>query len=47
MPEAEVRQISNFAYLLRSGGLPFLAFGILLSIAGIVLILIRPSTSFE
>lgn len=41
--ETDAPQMSTIVYLLRSGGSPFLAFGLLLAIAGIVLILIRPS----
>ncbi|MAG94334.1 MAG: hypothetical protein CMJ48_11360 [Planctomycetaceae bacterium] len=36
-PEAELQQVSNIAFLLRAGGIPFLALGLFLCIFGVVL----------
>lgn len=39
LEEAQIEQISNLACLLKSGGLPFLVMGLVLGIAGLILLL--------
>lgn len=37
--DAQVQQISNLAFLLRSGGLPFVAIGLALGIVGLIFVI--------